>query len=68
MPPSRSTTQRLVNKFETTGTVLDKKHSRTRMDLTEEKLDESGVNLELFYIFVYNSLLFLLKWFGVFKY
>ena len=46
VPPSRSTIQRLLNKFETIGTVLDKKHSQTQMVLTEEKLNETGDNLE----------------------
>ncbi|KAJ9596938.1 hypothetical protein L9F63_012063 [Diploptera punctata] len=46
LPPSRSTIHDLVTKFETTGSVQNKKHTRRLTVLTEEKLDEIGKNLE----------------------
>ncbi|XP_021921348.1 uncharacterized protein LOC110830569 isoform X5 [Zootermopsis nevadensis] len=44
--PSRSMIERLVKKFRSTGSVLDKKKNRKRSVLTEEKLDEIGALLE----------------------
>jgi hypothetical protein len=38
--------ERLVKKFRTTGSVLDKKKRRKRSVLTEEKFDETGASLE----------------------
>lgn len=46
LPPHRSTVRKLVNKFRTTGSVLNKKSRRRRTVLTEEKLDEIGALLE----------------------
>ena len=45
-PPSRQTVHKLVNKFETTGSVLNKKRHRTKTVLTEAKLDYIGAILE----------------------
>jgi hypothetical protein len=44
--PARSTIHYLVNKFKTTGSVLDKKIKRRHHVLIEEKLDDTGVRLE----------------------
>ncbi|KAJ4433388.1 hypothetical protein ANN_15647 [Periplaneta americana] len=45
-PPERTTVHKIVNKFKTTGSVLDKKRRRRRHVLTEEKLDDIGAQLE----------------------
>jgi hypothetical protein len=40
--PARSTIRYLVNKYKTTGSVLDKKIKTVHYILTEEKLHETG--------------------------
>jgi ERCC4-type nuclease len=44
--PSKSMIERLVKKFHSTGSVLNKKKNRKRSVLTAEKLDETGASLE----------------------
>ncbi|GFG35644.1 hypothetical protein Cfor_02565 [Coptotermes formosanus] len=44
--PSRQAIHYLVNKLTTTGSLVDKKPDRERTVLTEEKLDETGTELE----------------------
>ena len=46
VPPSRFTIHEIVKKFETTGSVANKKQNRKRTVLTEETLDEIGASLE----------------------
>ena len=46
MPPSRFIIQEIVKKFETTGSVVNKKRNRKRTVLAEETLDEIGASLE----------------------
>ena len=46
MPPSRFTIHEILKKFETTGSVANKKRNRKRTVLTKETLDEIGANLE----------------------
>ena len=46
MPPSRFTIHEIVKKFETTGSVANKKRNRKRTVLTEETLDEIDTSLE----------------------
>ncbi|XP_069695687.1 uncharacterized protein [Periplaneta americana] len=45
-PPNRRTVHKIVHKFKTTGSVLDKKSNRRRHILTEETLDDIGSRLE----------------------
>ena len=45
VPPSRFTIQEIMKKFETTGSVVNKKRNRKRTVLTEET-DEIGASLE----------------------
>ena len=44
--PSRFTIHEIVKKFETIGSVANKKRNRKRTVLTEETLDEIGASLE----------------------
>ena len=44
--PSRFTIHEIVKKFETTGSVANKKRNRKRTVLTEETIDEIGASLE----------------------
>ena len=46
VPPSRFTIHDIVKKFETTGSVANKKRNRKRTVLTEETLDEIGASPE----------------------
>ena len=46
VPPFRFTIHEIVKKFETTGSVANKKRNRKRAVLTEETLDEIGASLE----------------------
>ena len=46
MPPSRFTIHKIVKKFETTGSVANKKRNRKCKVLTEETLDKIGASLE----------------------
>ena len=46
VPPSRFTIHEIVKKFETTGSVANKKRNRKRTVLTEETLDEIDASLE----------------------
>ena len=46
VPHSRFTIHVIVKKFETTGSVANKKRNRKRTVLTEETLDEIGTSLE----------------------
>ena len=46
VPPSRFTVHEIVKKFETTGSVANKKRNRKCTVLTEETLDEIGASLE----------------------
>ena len=46
VPPSRFTIHEIVKKFETTGSVANKKRNRKRTVLTEEMLDEICASLE----------------------
>ena len=46
VPPSRFTIHEIVKKFETTGSVANKKQNRKCTVLTEETLDEIGASLE----------------------
>ena len=46
VPPPRCTVHEIVKKFETTGSVANKKRNRKRTVLTEETLDEICVSLE----------------------
>ena len=46
MPPSRFTIHEIVKKFETSGSVANKKPNRKRTVLTKETLDEIGASLE----------------------
>ena len=46
VPPSRFTIHEIVKKFETTGSVANKKRNCKRTVLTEETLDEIGASLE----------------------
>ena len=46
VPPSRFTIHKIVNKFETTGSVANKKQNRKWTVLTEETLHEIGASLE----------------------
>ena len=46
MPPSRCTIHEIVKKFETTGSVANKKRNRKRTVLAEETLDEINASLE----------------------
>ena len=42
VPPSRFTVHEIVKKFETTGSVANKKQNRKHTVLTEETLDEQA--------------------------
>jgi hypothetical protein len=44
--PARSTIHNLVNKFKTTGSLLDKKIKRRHHELTEGRLNDNGARLE----------------------
>ncbi|PSN54594.1 hypothetical protein C0J52_07373 [Blattella germanica] len=44
--PQRDTVRKLVNRFRETGSVLHRKHQRTRHVLKEEKLYEIGQTLQ----------------------
>ena len=46
VPPSLAQIHVIANKFDNTGSVLNKKHARTRTVLTEDELDDIGENLE----------------------
>ena len=46
VPPSRFTIHEIVKKFETTGSVANKKRNRKRTVSTEETLDKIGTSLE----------------------
>ena len=46
VPLSRFTIHEIMKKFETTGSVANKKRNRKRTVLTEETLDEIGASLE----------------------
>ncbi|XP_067011224.2 uncharacterized protein [Anabrus simplex] len=46
VPPSRTAIHNIVNKFDSTGSVENKKRKRKRTVLTEEKLDKIRENLE----------------------
>ena len=46
VPPFRFTIHEIVKKFETTGSVANKKLNRKRTVLKEETLDEIGASLE----------------------
>ena len=46
MPPSRFTIHEILKKFETTGSLANKKQNRKCTFLTEETLDEIGASLE----------------------
>ena len=45
VPTSRFTIHEIVKKFETTGSVANKKRNRKRTVLTEETLNEIGASL-----------------------
>jgi len=44
--PETQSIHHLVNKLETTGSLMNKKPARKRTVLTEQKLDTSGAQLE----------------------
>ena len=46
VPPSRFTIHEIVKKFETIGSVANKKRNRKRTVSAEEMLDEIGASLE----------------------
>ena len=46
VPPARFTIHEILKKFETTGSVANKKRNHKRTVLTEEMLDEIGASLE----------------------
>ena len=46
VPPSRVTIHKIVKKFETAGSVANKKRNRKRTVLTEKTLDEIDTSLE----------------------